>query len=195
MAQQHSPHLPHYEGWDLFTHGHLPVMQLFLYLTLPLSVIPPVMIYYAGLAYGGVTLPALNASQLQIICAVLFMAELAMTFVVAYVIQSLGEVIEIRPDYADAYKLAVLVPIPLWVAPLFLFVPNFILNLTVGAFALLISGRLIFYAVPQILKVKVRRHATLLSGAVLAAGLVAWSAMMYITLVTWSWVTSGMLLL
>ena len=54
---------------------------------------------------------------------------------------------------------------------------------------------LIFYTVPSILKVEEPGHAVLLSGSILAAGLVAWAAMMYLTLLSWSFVSSSLLLL
>jgi len=70
---------------------------------------------------------------------------------------------------------------------LFLFVPSFMFNLTIGAAALILSGMLIFYSVPPILKVEEKGHAILLSGSILSAGLVAWAMMMYLTLLSWSY--------
>lgn len=194
MAQLHLPHMPHFEGWDTLTHSHMSVLRMFLLYALPLSVIPPVMIYYAGVTYGGNLLPVLSTMQLQVIGFVFFAAELVMTYLVALVIQRLGEVVDINPAFEDAYKLAVVVPTPLWLAPLFLFIPSFILNLTVGALAIMASGALIFYSVSAILKVEEEGHAMLLAGSILAAGLVAWAAMMYLTLLTWSLVTSTLFL-
>jgi hypothetical protein len=54
---------------------------------------------------------------------------------------------------------------------------------------------LIFYTVPSILKVEEEGHAILLSGSILAAGLVAWVAMMFLTLISWSFISSSLLLL
>jgi hypothetical protein len=175
--------------------SHLSVLKMFLFYAVPLSVIPPAMIYYAGTMYGANILPAMEGVQLQTIGIVFFIVELAMTFLVAYFIQRLGEVIDIKPAFEDCYKLAVVVPTPLWLAPVFLFIPSFMLNLTTGAAALILSGILIFYTVPDILKVEEEGHAMLLSGSILAAGLVAWAAMMYLTLITWSFVTSSLMLL
>ena len=197
MAQLNLPHMPHFEIWDTFSKSHISVLRLFLLYTVPLSVIPPAMLYYASVAYRErllPVLPALNHMQLQTIGIVFFLAELVMTFVVAWVVQRLGSVIDIRPAFEDAYKLAVVVPTPLWLAPLFLFVPSFMLNLTVASIALMFSGMLIFYAVPAILKVEERGHAMLLSACILPVGAVAWAAMLYLTLITWSMVTSHPLL-
>lgn len=195
MAQLHLPHTPHLEMWDTFTHSQMPVLKLFLLYALPLSVLPPVMIHYAGVEYGGHLLPALSEMQLQIIGIVFFVAELAMTFLVAWVIQRLGEMVNIKPAFGDAYKLAVVVPTPLWLAPLLLFIPSFAINITAGAAALILSGMLIFYSLPAILKVEEKGHAVLLASAILAAGMVAWVALMYFTLLSWSFVTSTLPLL
>lgn len=195
MAQLHMPHTPHSAAWDTLTHSHFSVLKMCLFYAVPLSVVPPAMIYFAGVMYGGNMLPTLTEMQLETIGVVFFMVEIAMTFVVAYIIQRLGDVIDIKPAFGDCYKLAVVVPTPLWIAPLFLFIPSFMLNLALGAAALILSGMLIFYTVPAILKVEEEGHAMLLSGSILAAGLVAWAAMMYLTLITWSFVTSSLLLL
>lgn len=192
MAQLH---IRRSEMWDAFARSHMSVLRLFLFYAVPLSVVPPAMIYYAGITYGGNLLPALSSIQLQVIGLVFFLAELAMTFVVAYVIQRMGEVIDIKPAFEDAYKLAVVVPTPLWLSPLFLFIPSFMVNLTATSVALMLSGMLIYYSVPTVLKVEERGHAILLSGSILAAGLVAWAAMMYLTLLSWSYVGSSLLLM
>src|SRR5512135_2622894 len=195
MAQLNLPPMPHMEAWNTLARSHISVLKMFFLYALPLSVLPPVMIHYAGITYGGQGgMPTLNELQLQTIGVVFFIAELAMTFLVAFIIQRLGEMVEIKPSYEDAYKLAVLAPTPLWLAPLFLFIPSFILNLAVGSAALILSAVLIFFGVPDILKVEERGHAILLSGSILAVGLVAWVAMMILTLVSWSWITSSLML-
>lgn len=194
MDQPNLHHMPQFVGWDKFTHTHMSALKLFLFYALPLSIVPPAMIYYAGVTYGGYLLPAMSETQLQAIGIVFYLSELVMTFVVTYLIQRAGEVIDIKPDFDDAYKLAVVVPTPLWLAPLFLFIPSFTLNFTAGVAALMLSGMLIFYSVPDILKVEERGHAILLSGTILAIGAVAWAVMMYIALLSWSLITASPML-
>ncbi|MFZ2163123.1 MAG: Yip1 family protein [Sideroxyarcus sp.] len=195
MTQLHTPHMPHSEVWDTLMRSHLSVLKMCLFYAVPLSVIPPVMIYYAGVAYGGNMLPAMEPVQLQTIVGIFFLVEIAMTFLVAYIIRRLGQVIDMKPAYEDCYKLAIVVPTPLWIAPVFLFIPSFMLNLAMGAAALILSGMMIFYSTPAILKVEEEGHAMLLSGSILAAGLVAWAAIMILTLITWSFVSSSLLLM
>jgi prepilin signal peptidase PulO-like enzyme (type II secretory pathway) len=172
----------------------MSVLEMFFLYALPLSAIAPLMIYYAGVTYQAGLLPVLTASQLETIGVVFFLAEVIMVFLVAAVIQRLGEVIDIEPTYEDAFKLAVVAPVPLWLAPLFLLIPSFTLNLAVGALALAASGVLIFRAVPEIFKIEERGRAMLLSAFILLAGMVAWAALMYLTLLTWNAVTSTLAL-
>jgi len=195
MAQLHMPHMPHFAAWDTLTHSHISVLRMCLFYAVPLSIVPPAMIYYVGMVYGGSLLPALSMMQLQTIAVTFFLVEVAMTFVVAYAIQRTCGIIDMKPAYEDCYKLAVVVPTPLWLVPLFMFIPSFMLNLSAGSAALIFSGLLIFYAVPSILKVEEPGHAVLLSGSILAVGLVAWGAMMYLGLLTWSFVSSSLLLM
>lgn len=185
MAQLHLPHMSETIGWEKFTHVHLSVLKLFVFYWLPLAIVPPAMIYYAGVTYGGHLLPELSIARLTTIGIVFYLTELVMSFVMANVIQRFAEFAEIKAPFDDAYKLAVVIPAPLCLAPLFLFIPSFMLNLSVAAAALILSGILIYYSVPPILKVEERGHAILLSGTILTAGMVAWAAMMYLTLLTW----------
>lgn len=182
--------LPHFNGWEYLAHHHLPVIQMYLLYALPLSLIAPLMIYYAGMNYTDSFMPTLTKPQLQTISLVFFLVETAMVFLVAGVIRLLGNVIDIHPSYEDAFKLATIAPTPLWLMPLFLFIPSVVVNLSALGLALLASGALIYYGVPNILKVEDKGHAVLMSGTVFATGLVAWAMMMYLTLLTWSIVTS-----
>jgi hypothetical protein len=195
MAQLHSMQMPQMSGWDTLMRSRISVIKMCLFYAVPLSIVPPAMIYYAGIMYGGDLLPSLTTLQLVTIGGIFFAVELAMTFLMAYIIQQLGSVIDIKPRYEDAYKLAVVVPTPLWLAPLFLFIPSFVVNITAGSAALMLAGILIFYSVPSIFKIEEEGHAILLAGSILAAGMVAWVTMMLLTLVTWSFISSSLLLM
>ncbi|MBS4098834.1 MAG: DUF1282 family protein [Sulfuricella sp.] len=183
-------HIHDIHGWDFIARSRLSILTMLFLYALPLSVIPPVMIYYAGINYGGGLLPALSESQLQIIGAVFFLAEIVMVFLMAGVIHRLGEVVDIEADYDDAFKLAVVIPIPLWLAPLFLVIPSYTVNLVMGSLAIVAAGILAFRAVPEIFKIEEKGRAMLLSSLVMFAGMVAWVALMLLTLITWSAVTS-----
>lgn len=188
MPKLYFPHTPLSNSWATLTQTHISVLKLFFFYAVPLSLLPPVMFYYAGVTYGGKGLPLLSSTQLQLLGTVFFLTELAMTFLVAYVVQRLAEWVGSKPPFEDAYKLAVIVPTPLWLVSLFLFIPSFMVIISAGASALVLSAILIYYTAPSLLKVEERGHAILLSGSILSAGMVAWALMMYITLITWNWI-------
>lgn len=188
MPKLHLPHMSPSSGWATLTRTHISVLKLFLLYAVPLSLLPPVMLYYAGVTYGGKLLPLLSSTQLPMIGAVFFLAEVAMTFLVAYIVQRLTEwVVVSKPAFEDAYKLAVVVPTPLWLASLFLAIPSLMLIVTAVAVALILSATLIHYAVPAILKIEDKVQASMLFGLILATGMVAWALMLYLTLLTWNY--------
>ena len=195
MPQLHLPRLPQSGTWDTLTHNHYSVLQMFLFYALPLSLVPAAMMYFAGGAYGQKLLPALNDMQLVTMGILFFLAETAVTFLVAYAVRRLGQVVDIKIAYENAYKLSVVAATPLWLAPLCLFVPNAIINIAANAAALMLAGILIYYNVPAILNVEEGRSATMLSGAILVVGMVAWAAMMFFTFVSWTYVTSSLFFL
>lgn len=177
----------HHSGWKYVAHSHLSVMKLYLLYVVPLSLIPPLMVYFAGTMYVDQIFPVLSANKLQMIVAVFFLVELAIVPIMGWVIQALGEVAGIKPHYREAFTLAAVAPTPLWLAPLFLFVPNLLLNITVTSVAMIGSAAVIYYAVPALFHLKDKGRSLLVSGSILAAGLVAWVFLMVLTLLTWSY--------
>lgn len=208
---------PHIPGWDDLARSHMPVAAMFFFYVLPMSLIAPVMLYYAGTAYHDNLLPILRLtiSQLQILSGIFFVTELAGVFLMAgaiefmantelKVIHSRQKLLEYpaatptletpadvpRVAYHDAFMLAAVAPTPLWLAPLVLFVPNFMIDATIGALALLASALILYYATPAILKLDEKGEGALFRYIMVTGGMVAWAAMMYLTLITWSMVTS-----
>lgn len=210
-------HFPHIHGWDFLARSHVPVAVMFFFYVLPMSLIPPLMLYYAGTTYHDNLLPALTltASQLQILSGVFFVAELAGVFLMAGAIEfmanaelkvmhsrqklleypaeppSMGAPVNApRVEYHDAFMLAAIAPTPLWLAPFILLVPSFMIDMTIGALALLASALLLYHATPAILKLDEKGEGALFRYMMITGGMVAWAAMMYLTLITWSMVTS-----
>lgn len=207
----------HFHGWDDLARSHMPIAAVFFFYVLPMSLIPPLMLYYAGTAYHDSLLPmlTLTTSQLQLLSGVFFVAELAGVFLMGGAIEfmantelkvihsrqklleypaetpTLGTPADVpRVEYHDAFMLAAIAPTPLWLAPLILFVPSFMIDATIGALALLASALILYYATPAILKLDGKGEGALFRYIMVTGGMVAWAAMMYLTLITWSMVTS-----
>ncbi|MDR3391717.1 MAG: YIP1 family protein [Sulfuriferula sp.] len=221
MQLAHSPHQPHlfsFTHMGHWMHGHhFPTVTMFLFYVLPLSVIAPLMFYYAGTHHNIVILSDLDPNQLSMIGMVFFTAELIMTFVLAGFIEWLGnatskivhtqyemlnyptpkitsagvEHTHHKVDFRDAYTLAAIAPTPLWLVSLALFVPSFTFVATLGVIALALSLYILYSAAPSILKIEGQGEGALMGWVLLSAGMVGWALMMYLTLITWAYTTSG----
>lgn len=184
-------HLSGMHGWDYLSARHMPAIPIFLLYALPLSIVPPLMLYYAGTRYDIEYLSLLRGDLLQGVCVVFFLAEQVMVLLMGAAIQRMGETLlggagDFKPSYEDSFKLAAIAATPLWLAPLFLLVPNLILNLAVAPLALLASAALIFQGVPAIFKIGEKDRAALFSSAIVFAGIVGWATMIYTVVLAWS---------
>jgi len=177
----------HGEGWDWLMRMHPSVPRMFFAYVVPMSLVPPAMMYYAWHAYAAANLPQIGDSRMMMLLTLFYCLELAVVLIMGRVIQQLGQVVDARAEYHDAFALAAVAPTPLWLAPVCLFVPSLLLNAVVGMFAWFGAGLLIYQGVYRIFNLDDEGHSLLLAGSVLAAGLVAWAGMMLLTLVSWGW--------
>lgn len=198
-------------------HEHLlPIIGMFVFYVIPLSALAPLMFYYAGTHFDIVLLSALSHDQLIFICTIFFVAEVTMSFILAGFIEWLGNAtlkithtryemlnstfpkIEIdnlsenrrHVDFRDAYTLAAITNTPLWLTSLVLVVPNFTIIATVGIIALCLSMYILYSATPKILKIENRGEGVLLGWVLITISMVGGALMMYLTLISWSYIIS-----
>lgn len=171
-------------GWEELMASQPSILRLFLLHVLPFSLIPPVMIYIAGSRHNPL-FDLLPGVKLFIVAFILFFVQLIVVAVMAAILRQLAEIAEVRPSYHQSFILAAVAPTPLWMAPIFLIIPDALLNIVVPAIAMMASAGFIYYGIPVVFKVKERGHAHLLFGAILAVGAAAWGGLMACTLVVW----------
>lgn len=180
----------HDEGWEWLMRVHPSVSKMFALYVMPMSLIPPAMALYVVSAYGDQMLSGISMDSAWKIATFFYCCELLAVPAMAAVIQRLGDLVDARPEYHDAFAFAAVVPTPLWLAPIALFVPSLLLNGMVMAIALFISGMLIYEGNYRVFKLSDEGQSTLMAGAVLGAGLVAWVALMGLAFVSWGWAIS-----
>lgn len=172
------------EGWADIVRIHPSVIKLFTSLVLPMSLIPPLMYAYAEVAHPGVVFPlvrpALTGGDLAVTGAVFFLVELAMVSFVAMLIQEIAEALEVRAAYEDAYTLAAIAPVPLWLSSLALFVPSLGFNVFVVALAWVGSVALIRHGVRPLLHVDDDRKAHYIANMITFGGVGAWISLMVV---------------
>jgi hypothetical protein len=175
----------HAEGWDWLMRVHPSVARMYLAYVVPMSAIPPAMLFYASRTYSDIPLLGINADKALFIAVVFFVTELIMVPIMGRVVQSIGNVADAHPPYHDAFAFAAVVPTPLWLAPLALFVPSVYFAIIVMLLALGASAALIYQGVDRVFSLADEGKTLLVAGSVFAAGLVAWVAMIGLAFVTW----------
>ena len=180
-------HFDDFHGWDYLSTERVTANAVFLLYALPLSLVPPLMLYYAGTHYQIEYLSLLKGDLLQTVCGIFFLAEQAMLFLMAAAVQRIGETLlsptgEFEPSYENSLKLSAIGATPMWLAPLVLFVPNLTIALLVAPLALIASAAMIFQGTPAIFGIEERTRAALYSTAIVFAGIVGWATMFYVVL-------------
>ncbi len=172
-------------GWKGLMHSQPSIHRLYLLHVIPFALIPPLMIYIAGRTQSILFFDLLQGNKLIIVAVAFFLIQLVVVPTMASIVRQLAEIAEIHPSYKDAFILAAVAPTPLWMAPVFLFVPNILVNIGVTSLAMMASAGFIYYGVPVVFKIREQGHALLLFGAILIAGVIAWAFLMICTLVIW----------
>jgi hypothetical protein len=174
----------HEEGWSWLMSIHPSVTRLYLFYAVPLSIIPPAMLFYGWSEYHQLMFSGISANEAMLVCGIFFLVELVMVPLMAVVISRISSIAEVMLPFQDAFALATIAPTPLWLTPLFLFVPSMIFNAVMLALALFATGMLIYQGVPKVCHVEDEGKSILLAGAIIAAGLVGWVAMMILGFVS-----------
>lgn len=182
LSQMPKMILSFHEGWDELIRIHPSIARMFAMVVLPLSLLPPVMIYYAGSNYGDVFAAGVSSGQWHTSAAIFFLAELLTVPVIAWLIHLVSRANDVAADYHECFTLAAIAPIPLWLSSLVLFIPNLIVGVAVGGLALLCSLGLTYRGVYALLRMHDDINALQMATVITGAGLLAWLLLMQIVL-------------
>lgn len=172
------------EGWQDLIQVHPTVTEIFTRYVMPMSLIPPAMFLYSMLANPGAIFPELvpqiTVGEAVLAAVAFYVAELAMVALMASIIQQMGDVVDARPPYSEAFILAAVAPTPLWLSALALFVPSAWFAGVVGALAWVASAALIYHGVYPLFKLEDKSKSRTMGTFVLTAGVVAWAALLVV---------------
>lgn len=170
------------KGWNELIAVHPTVARLFLFLVLPLSLLPPEMILHAGSQFSDQLMTVLGSRGWNSVAAIFFVAELcsfaAMGQLIKWVAESHGE----RCSLHDAYVLAAIAPVPMWLSALILLVPNLMLVIVVGLAGLVGSFFLIANGVRAMFHESEDVVAASIAHGVMAVGMLAWGILLMVLL-------------
>lgn len=184
MSTLHIPQMftRSHKGWDEIAGIHPSVVKLFIFLVTPLSLVPPMMLEFVGRQGILGSLPYAGAQNWNVAVAVFLIAELLTVPLMAGGIRFMAAVREVKCDYHDAFTLAAIAPVPLWLSSLGLFTGNMAVAIGVALVGLAASVVLIFRGVEGILKVEEDVVAFDIAYRVTALGMFAWIVLLLIVL-------------
>ncbi|PHR94750.1 MAG: hypothetical protein COA80_12195 [Leeuwenhoekiella sp.] len=167
------------DGWLELKQKNLSIPFLAWVVVLPLSLLPPVLLYFAGVQYGDNFIPGFADKEWRFITTILFLAELLTFFIMGWLIHSVLNSDNMEIGYHDAYLLAAIAPIPLWLSSLALLVPVLAISVVSVLVGLCLSSLLIYQGIKSLCQRSdddvVAMSATY---TVMAASLLAWGVLM-----------------
>ncbi|MGM0782678.1 MAG: YIP1 family protein [Pseudomonadota bacterium] len=169
-------------GWKELQRRKPSIAVLAWGLVLPMSLLPPVLLYYAGTHYGDDFVVGFGEREWRFITTILFLAELLTFCVMGWLIHAVvNGTRELSIGYHDAYLLAALAPLPLWSSAIVLLIPSLLLNALAVLVALVISCSLVYHGL-QALCERSDNDVTTMSATytIMAAGVLAWGLLMAI---------------
>ena len=164
-------------AWPEFAILNKEVAKVFLYLVAPFSLLPPAMLALAGIQYGN----GLSDSYWSGFAVILFLAEIASVSLMSWLIESAARTYREEISYRNAYLLAAIAPIPLWLSSLGLLVPSLMFNAVISVAALSLSCGLVYHGVRSFCDIPNGAHAGAITRVVFGAGLVAWAALLMLS--------------
>ena len=169
-------------GWDELIKHHPSVSRIFVLVVLPLSLLPPAMIYWAGENYGDLFVAGVSPQQWHTAAGIFFLAELLTVPVMAWLMHLASRANNIAADFQECFTVAAIAPIPLWLSSLVLLVPNLVVCVVVGGLALLCSLGLTYRGVYTLLHMHEDVRALQMAAVITGAGLLVWLLLMQIVL-------------
>ncbi len=171
-----------HEGWDELGHEHPSMARLFLGLVLPLSFLPPLMLAQAADGIGAQHFPHVPAQAWLLAAAVFFVVELGTVLLMTALIRAVSQSKGASADVHDAFTVAAIAPVPLWLSALVLLQQDIAVVIIVPVVALVASAGLIRHGVENMLQVREAVDAAELALIVTNTGVLAWMLLVGIAL-------------
>jgi hypothetical protein len=164
-----------HDGWDDVSALHPAVLKTFLFVVLPMSLLPPAMLLYAGADHPLSYLMNAPYSRWKIVAFSFFVTELATVPLMGWVIRSMAEIHQVACDFKDTFLLAAIAAIPMWASSLGLAVPNIWVMIVALVAGLMASASLLYHGTYTILKLTDDEEAQALSSSAFSVGGLVWA--------------------
>lgn len=169
-------------GWPDLIRMRPGLLRVFAFIVLPLSLLPPLMLYWAGTRHPEMFPPELRAKPWAEVAATFFVAELVTLAAMGWLIRRAALGYGLAVDYHDSYLLASITPVPMWLSALGLLVPTLLFAAVLAAAGLVLSCAILYHGIQAYCRTREDVAAAGLVRTVLGLGFAAWCALLAIAL-------------
>jgi hypothetical protein len=170
-------------GWPEIARLQPGLLRLLVLSLLPLSLLPPAMLYYAGSHYPEVFLAQPAGKDWEAIAVAFFLLEMATLTGMGWLIRQVAATNGMRISQDQAYFLATIAPVPLWISSLGLLVPSLGFNVLLSLTALGLSCAIIYHGIQGLCHTREGVPAAATVQTVIGAGLIAWALLLLLVVV------------
>ncbi len=161
-------------GWTEIDRIHPRLARLYAGVVLPLSLLPPALLYLKGAAFFSPWLPEAAHKDWAVLALAFFITELISLIVMGWFIREAAAMNDLAIDDHDAFLLAGVAPIPLWLSSLGLLTPGLGFNVALSMAAFALSCGIIHNGVAGLAHTRETVQTAAVAHAVMSAGLMAW---------------------
>ena len=167
-------------GWAELGKTRPPLLKLFVALIFPLSLLPSAMLFYAGTHYGNAMVAGYSSKPWASIALAFFVTEVLTVVLMGWLVGQVAKQHQAQLSVRDAYLIAGLAPVPLWLSSLALLVPNPLFTLVVAGLALAFSCRLVYNGVYALCQLRDGVAAAAITHTVMGANLFVWAMLLWL---------------
>lgn len=168
------------ESWLDLEKTRPSLVRLFAYHILPLSALPPLLLYYTGTHYGDAFAAGFGSKPWATIAMAFYLTEVFTVLGMGWIVGQVAAVYKVHVSKRDAYLLAGISPTPLWLSSLALLVPSLAFNVSVALVALMATCILVYQGIYALCHMHEEINAAAITQTVMGAGLIAWALLLLI---------------
>ena len=162
-------------GWNELEKIHPKISSMFIFLILPLSLVPPAMIAYSGFSYGGIYFTHANSGMWVASSFIFLFAELFTVPMMAWAIHNIAESRNIETEYHKTFAISAIAAVPMWLSSIALFVHNPLFVICMALLGLLASISLIYHGIRGLLHMHEGVEVAAITHTTISMGIVVWA--------------------
>lgn len=169
-------------GWPQLIEDRPDPVRLFGAVVLPLSLVPPVILYLVGTHQTELFTKAFGHWSWGALASLFFVAEMTTILLLGWFLRHVADTHKLELRYGDAYLLAAIAPIPMWLSALGLLIPDLLLAASIALVGLGLTCGILYHGILSLCRTRDAIVAVSIVHTVIGACLAAWIPMLLLAL-------------